>query len=271
MAALARTGNAAEATRVYQTLCSRLQDELGVEPSAETQAHVRGASWQPRGRVRAGARRAHVHVHRHLRQHGARRGDRRRRLAEPGRLARPHASALCSRSTAGRRSTTRATGSSSRSTRRGRRSPARRRVQRRLAEHRRESGFAPDVRIGIHSSPASQAGGKYRGKGVARGGADRRARQRRARSSRAATPSPGCRRSSGSTAAAPSSRACASRSTWSRSAGRRWPSSSPAPRRCSSPPQRSRSAWGSAGSPTRRSPRSSCRSSRSGLPAAPRR
>ena len=39
-------------------------------------------------------------------------------------------------------------------------------VQRRLAEHRRESGFAPDVRIGIHSSPASQAGGKYRGKGV---------------------------------------------------------------------------------------------------------
>ncbi len=39
-------------------------------------------------------------------------------------------------------------------------------IQRALAEHRRDHGFAPQVRIGVHSSSAIQEGGKYKGKGV---------------------------------------------------------------------------------------------------------
>jgi class 3 adenylate cyclase len=39
-------------------------------------------------------------------------------------------------------------------------------VQRRLVEHRAKNGFAPQVRIGIHASDATQAGGSFSGKGV---------------------------------------------------------------------------------------------------------
>jgi class 3 adenylate cyclase len=39
-------------------------------------------------------------------------------------------------------------------------------IQRRLAEHRQKSGFAPPVRIGLHASDAQQIGDNYRGKGV---------------------------------------------------------------------------------------------------------
>jgi class 3 adenylate cyclase len=39
-------------------------------------------------------------------------------------------------------------------------------IQRRLLEHRRNHGFAPQVRIGVHSATASRKGGNYRGKGV---------------------------------------------------------------------------------------------------------
>lgn len=39
-------------------------------------------------------------------------------------------------------------------------------IQRRLAEHRQKSGFAPPVRIGLHASDAQQVGDNYRGKGV---------------------------------------------------------------------------------------------------------
>lgn len=39
-------------------------------------------------------------------------------------------------------------------------------VQRRLAEHRRAHGFAPQVRIGLHAAPATRSGSTYRGKGV---------------------------------------------------------------------------------------------------------
>jgi class 3 adenylate cyclase len=39
-------------------------------------------------------------------------------------------------------------------------------VQRRLAEHRRSAGFAPQVRIGLHASDATRVGGDYRGRGV---------------------------------------------------------------------------------------------------------
>jgi len=39
-------------------------------------------------------------------------------------------------------------------------------IQRALAEHRHTHGFAPQVRIGIHTSQAVQEGGKYKGKGV---------------------------------------------------------------------------------------------------------
>jgi class 3 adenylate cyclase len=39
-------------------------------------------------------------------------------------------------------------------------------IQRRLAEHRREHGFAPSVRIGLHVAEASVDGGDYRGQGV---------------------------------------------------------------------------------------------------------
>jgi class 3 adenylate cyclase len=39
-------------------------------------------------------------------------------------------------------------------------------IQRRLAEHRQASGFAPGVRIGIHRAEASRRGLDYAGKGV---------------------------------------------------------------------------------------------------------
>ena len=39
-------------------------------------------------------------------------------------------------------------------------------IQRRLADQRREHGFAPQVRIGVHASDATQVGGNFRGKGV---------------------------------------------------------------------------------------------------------
>ncbi len=39
-------------------------------------------------------------------------------------------------------------------------------IQRTLAAHRREHGFAPQVRIGIHLADATQVGQNYQGKGV---------------------------------------------------------------------------------------------------------
>ena len=39
-------------------------------------------------------------------------------------------------------------------------------IQRALAEHRRTYGFAPGVRIGVHTTEANQRGGNYSGKGV---------------------------------------------------------------------------------------------------------
>jgi class 3 adenylate cyclase len=39
-------------------------------------------------------------------------------------------------------------------------------IQRRLAEHRTNHGFAPRVRIGVHASDAQWVGGNFRGKGV---------------------------------------------------------------------------------------------------------
>jgi class 3 adenylate cyclase len=39
-------------------------------------------------------------------------------------------------------------------------------IQRKLADHRRQHGFAPQVRIGVHVSEADQVGEKYRGMGV---------------------------------------------------------------------------------------------------------
>ena len=39
-------------------------------------------------------------------------------------------------------------------------------IQRRLAEHRREHGFAPQVRIGLHATEAARQGAGYKGRGV---------------------------------------------------------------------------------------------------------
>jgi class 3 adenylate cyclase len=39
-------------------------------------------------------------------------------------------------------------------------------IQRQLAEHRRTSGFAPQVRIGVHATGATQVGRNFSGKGV---------------------------------------------------------------------------------------------------------
>ena len=39
-------------------------------------------------------------------------------------------------------------------------------IQRKLAEHRREHGFAPGVRVGVHVADAARVGKSYRGKGV---------------------------------------------------------------------------------------------------------
>ena len=39
-------------------------------------------------------------------------------------------------------------------------------IQRRLADHRKQHGFAPQIRIGLHASGAAQVGKDFRGKGV---------------------------------------------------------------------------------------------------------
>ena len=39
-------------------------------------------------------------------------------------------------------------------------------IQRRLADQRKSQGFAPQVRIGLHASDASQVGANFRGRGV---------------------------------------------------------------------------------------------------------
>jgi class 3 adenylate cyclase len=39
-------------------------------------------------------------------------------------------------------------------------------IQRRLSDHRKQHGFAPQVRIGLHASGAAQVGQDFRGKGV---------------------------------------------------------------------------------------------------------
>jgi class 3 adenylate cyclase len=39
-------------------------------------------------------------------------------------------------------------------------------IQRRLAEHRQTQGFAPQIRIGVHASEATQVAQNFRGKGV---------------------------------------------------------------------------------------------------------
>lgn len=39
-------------------------------------------------------------------------------------------------------------------------------IQRKLADHRREHGFAPQVRIGVHETEATRSAGGYQGKGV---------------------------------------------------------------------------------------------------------
>jgi class 3 adenylate cyclase len=39
-------------------------------------------------------------------------------------------------------------------------------IQRSLADHRREHGFAPQVRIGLHAAEATERGGDYGGRGV---------------------------------------------------------------------------------------------------------
>ena len=39
-------------------------------------------------------------------------------------------------------------------------------IQRRLARHRREQGFAPTVRIGLHTAEATRQGRDYSGRGV---------------------------------------------------------------------------------------------------------
>ncbi len=39
-------------------------------------------------------------------------------------------------------------------------------IQRALADHRRSQGFSPQVRVGLHTAPATHRGREYRGKGV---------------------------------------------------------------------------------------------------------
>jgi class 3 adenylate cyclase len=39
-------------------------------------------------------------------------------------------------------------------------------IQRRLQEHRKNAGFAPQVRIGLHAADANQVGDNFRGRGV---------------------------------------------------------------------------------------------------------
>ena len=69
-------------------------------------------------------------------------------------------------STAARRSTTPATASSWPSSAPATRIECAVDIQRRLARHRREHGFAPWVRIGLHTAEATREGSDYQGRGV---------------------------------------------------------------------------------------------------------
>ena len=64
-------------------------------------------------------------------------------------------------------------------------------IQRALAEHRRDHGFAPQVRIGIHAAEATRVGGRLRRRRGSRGGEDRSARRRRRGAWPASRPSTG--------------------------------------------------------------------------------
>ena len=75
-------------------------------------------------------------------------------------------SAPPSPNTAVRRSTTPATDSSSRSPTSGSALASAIKIQRRLAEHRRAHGFAPQVRMGLHATAATHDGTDYTGLGV---------------------------------------------------------------------------------------------------------
>ena len=107
-----------------------------------------------------------VHVHRHRRLHQPARGARRRGLARPAALARRDAARPVRQRSRARRSSATGDGFFV-----GFDSPDAAlacavAIQRTLLEHRQKHGFAPQVRIGVHASGATQVGRNFQGKGV---------------------------------------------------------------------------------------------------------
>ena len=181
-----RRGRAAELASAHTTF-----ERLGAQLDARRRGPARdGADTGAYGRADPD-----LPVHGHRQLDLADRGDRRRGVERSPPLARPDAPRDPSSITAARRSTMPATGSSSRSPTPRSAVACAIEIQRRLAEHRRAHGFAPQVRMGLHATAATQRRDRQlHGPGRPHGGPDRPRSPGRARSSRASRPSPGPRR-----------------------------------------------------------------------------
>ena len=121
--------------------------------------------WQLRGKRAAAPRREDVHVHGHRALDQPRRGARRRGVAGVAPVARRDAAVAVRRA---RGDEVVATGDGFFV---GFDSPEEAlacavAIQRRLEDHRKQNGFAPKVRIGVHASGATQVGNNFSGKGV---------------------------------------------------------------------------------------------------------
>ena len=151
----------------------------------------RGRPRHPSRTVRGGSNHPHVPVLRHRGLDATVRGHGRRRVGTAAAVARPHV--------AGRVRAVERRGDQARRRRLLRRLPRRRRwhrcaaaIQRALARHRAEHGFAPSIRIGLHAGEATAHEGDYFGSAVTRAARIRGCRCRRGAGE--CRPHRGCRR-----------------------------------------------------------------------------
>ena len=117
-------------------------------------------------RYLSGARHQDVHVHRHRHLNGPRRTRGRRGLGRAPRRGTTESFGRPSRPTAARKSRPPATASFVTFDTAAEAIECAVDIERRLTRHRREHGFAPSVRIGIHLTEATRDGRDYRGHGV---------------------------------------------------------------------------------------------------------
>ena len=165
--ALAAEGDAATARRdllAARAVFERLGATLDLQ---RIDALLAGRAGRP-GRLDAArpAGDADLHVHRHRDLDRPRRPDRRRRLERPAALARSRAPLGVRRSTRGEEVAHTGDGFFVAFQRAADGIECAVDIQRRLARHRREHGFAPWVRIGLHAAEATRERRNYIGGGV---------------------------------------------------------------------------------------------------------